>query len=96
MFVYFFAILGHMKKILKKLTKKRLIIKTKFDADNPEHVKLYNKAIKQLNEDGVETETGTQTILTEYGLKIYLRFSLTSDFILWIILPLIGLIILIF
>ena len=96
MFVYFDDIIIGMKQIIKKLTKKRLIIKTKFDADNPEHVKLYNKAVKQLNEDGVETETGTQTILTEYGLKIYLRFSLTSDFILWIILPLIALITLIF
>ena len=85
-----------MKKLFKKLTKKRLIIKTKFDADNPEDVKLYNKAVEQLNEDGVETETGTETIFTEYGLKIYIRYSLVMDFGIWILLPLIALITLIF
>ena len=96
MFVYFDDIIIGMKQIIKKLTKKRLIIKTKFDADNPEHVKLYNKAVKQLNEDGVHTETGTERIFSEFGKKLYFRYSLTTDFIIWIILPLIALITLIF
>ena len=92
MFVYFYAILIGMKQIFKK----RLVIKTHFDPENPEDVKLYNKAIKQLNEDGVITETGTERIFSEFGKKLYFRYSLTTDFIIWIILPLIALITLIF
>ena len=92
MFVYFYGKIIGMKQIFKK----RLVIKTQFDPDNPEDVILYQKAILQLNKDGVHTETGTERIFSEFGKKLYFRYSLTTDFIIWIILPLIAFITLIF
>ena len=95
MFVYFFAILGHMKQIFKK----RLVIKTHFDPDNPELAedrKAFENACQILREQGVDFETSTETVATEFGKKLYFRYSLTTDFIIWIVLPLIALITLIF
>ena len=65
MFVYFDDIIIGMKQIFKK----RLVIKPQFDPDNPEDVILYQKAILQLNKDGVHTETGTERIFSEVGKK---------------------------
>lgn len=92
MFVYFFDILGHMKQIFKR----QLTIKTRYNPELVEDRKAFEKACEILREQGIDFETSTETVATEFGKKLYFRYSLTTDFIIWIILPLIALITLIF
>ena len=80
-------------KIFKKLFKRHLIIKTKFNPNNPKDVKAYNKACKTLEEQGIEFKKGTEIVATQIGKKIYFRYSLITDIIIWIVIPLISLII---
>ena len=80
-------------KIFKKLFKRHLIIKTKFNPDNPKDVKAYNKACSTLEKEGIEFKKGTEIVATQIGKKIYFRYSLITDIIIWIVIPLISLII---
>lgn len=77
-----------------KIFKKQLTIKTRFNPANLEDVKAFENACKILEEQGIEFEKGSETVATEFGKKLYFRYSVISDFIIWIVLPLIGLIIL--
>ena len=77
-----------------KIFKKQLTIKTRFNPSNIEDVRAFNKACEIIEKQGVEFEKGTETVATEFGKKLYFRYSVISDFIIWIVLPLIGLIIL--
>ena len=77
-----------------KIFKKQLTIKTRFDPECPEDVKAFNNACDILKEQGFDFEKGTETVATEFAHKLYFRYSIISDFIIWIVLPLIGLIIL--
>ena len=77
-----------------KIFKKQLTIKTRFNPENLQDVKAFNDACEILKKQGVEFEKGTETVATEFGKKLYFRYSIISDFIIWIVLPLIGLIIL--
>ena len=85
--------MGELMKIFKKLFKRHLIIKTKFNPNNPNDVKAYNKACKTLEEQGIEFKKGTEIVATQIGKKIYFRYSLITDIIIWIVIPLISLII---
>ena len=76
-----------------KLFKKQLTIKTKFNPASPKDQKAFNEACKILKEQGVEFEKGSERVATEFGKKLYFRYSLITDFIIWVIIPLIGLIV---
>ena len=76
-----------------KIFKKQLTIKTKFNPANIEDVRAFENACKILEEQGIEFEKGTETIATEFGKKLYFRYSLITDLIIWVLIPLIGLII---
>lgn len=78
-----------------KIFKKQLTIKTKFDPTNPMDQKAFNEACEVLKAEGIEFEKGSETVATEFGKKLYFRYSLITDFIIWVIIPLIGLIVLI-
>lgn len=78
-----------------KIFKKQLTIKTRFNPSNIEDVKAFNNACEILEKEGIEFEKGSETVATEFGKKLYFRYSLITDIIIWIIIPLIGLIILI-
>ena len=78
-----------------KIFKKQLTIKTKFNPANPKDQKAFNEACKILKAQGVEFEKGSETVATEFGKKLYFRYSLITDFIIWVVIPLIGLIVLI-
>ena len=93
MFVYFDDIIIGM---IKKLFKKQLTIKTRYNPENLADQKAFDNACEILEKEGFEFETGTETVATEFARKIYFRYSLTTDFIIWVILPLIALITLIF
>ena len=80
-------------KIFRKLFKRHLIIKTKFNPNNPKDVKAYNKACSTLEKEGIEFKKGTEIVATQIGKKIYFRYSLITDIIIWIVIPLISLII---
>lgn len=75
-----------------KIFKKQLTIKTRFNPANANDVQAFNDACKILEKQGVEFEKGTETVATEFGKKLYFRYSLITDIIIWIILPLAGLI----
>jgi hypothetical protein len=77
-----------------KIFKKQLTIKTKFNPANIEDVKAFENACKILEEQGVEFEKGSETVATELGKKLYFRYSLITDIIIWIVIPLVSLIIL--
>ena len=76
-----------------KIVKKQLTIKTKFNTANIEDVRAFENACNILKKQGIDFEKGTETIATEFGKKLYFRYSLITDLIIWVILPLIGLII---
>ena len=76
-----------------KIFKKQLTIKTKFNPANIEDVRAFENACNILKKQGIDFEKGTETIATEFGKKLYFRYSLITDLIIWVILPLIGLII---
>ena len=76
-----------------KIFKKQLTIKTRFNPANLEDVKAFENACKILEEQGVEFEKGSETVATEFGKKLYFRYSLITDIIIWIVIPLVSLII---
>ena len=78
-----------------KIFKKQLTIKTKFNPSSAKDQKAFNEACKILEAEGIEFEKGSETVATEFGKKLYFRYSLITDFIIWVIIPLIGLIVLI-
>ena len=78
-----------------KIFRKQLTIKTRFNPANPMDRKAFEDACKILEKEGIEFEKGSETVATEFGKKLYFRYSLITDIIIWIIIPLIGLIILI-
>lgn len=75
-----------------KIFKKQLTIKTRFNPANANDVQAFNDACKILEKQGVEFEKGTETVATEFGKKLYFRYSLITDILIWIVLPLAGLI----
>ena len=85
--------MGELMKIFKKLFKRHLTIKTKFNPEKPKDVKAFNKACKILEEQGIDFEKKTEIVATKIGKKIYFRYSLITDFIIWVVIPLISLII---
>jgi len=78
-----------------KIFKKQLTIKTRFNPANLEDVKAFENACKILEKQGIEFEKGSETVATEFGKKLYFRYSLITDIIIWIVIPLVSLIILI-
>ena len=77
-----------------KIFKKQLTIKTKFNPNNPADVKAFNNACEILEEQGFDFEKGTETVATEFGKKVYFRYSLITDILIWIVIPIVSLIIL--
>ena len=77
-----------------KIFKKQLTIKTRFNPENLEDVKAFNNACDLLQKEGIDFEKGAETVATDFAKKLYFRYSIISDFIIWVVLPLIGLIIL--
>lgn len=75
-----------------KIFKKQLTIKTRFNPANANDVQAFNDACNILEKQGVEFEKGTETVATEFGKKLYFRYSLITDILIWIVLPLAGLI----
>ena len=78
--------------MLAKIFKKQLTIKTRFNPANSDEVQAFNKACNILQKQGVEFEKGTETVATEFGKKLYFRYSLITDILIWSVLPLAGLI----
>ena len=81
-------------KLFKRYFKKHLTIKTKYNPNNPKDVKAFEKACKILEDQNIEFRKGTEIVATEIGKKIYFRYSLITDIIIWVVIPLISLIIL--
>ena len=79
--------------MFKKYLKRHLTIKTKFNPNNSDDVQAFNKACSILEKQGIEFEKGSEIVATELGKKIYFRYSLITDILIWIVLPLISLII---
>ena len=77
-----------------KIFKKQLTIKTRFNPENLQDVKAFNNACDILKKQGVEFEKGTETVATEFGKKVYIRYSLITDILIWIVIPIVSLIIL--
>tara|TARA_Y100001938_G_C7990738_1_gene379360 strand:- start:591 stop:842 length:252 start_codon:yes stop_codon:yes gene_type:complete len=80
-------------KLFKRYFKKHLTIKTKFNPNIVEDVRAFNNACDILNKQGIEFTTGTEIVATEIGKKIYFRYSIITDIIIWIVIPLVSLII---
>jgi len=80
-------------KLFKRYFKKHLTIKTKYNPNNSADVQAFEKACSILEEEGIEFKRGSGYVATEIGKKIYFRYSLITDIIIWIILPIISLII---
>ena len=74
-----------------KFIKKYLTIETKFDSDNFEDRQKFENACKILEEENFDFEVGTKRHATKYLKRLYFSYSLTTDFILWIVLPLLAL-----
>ena len=79
--------------MFKKYLKRHLTIKTKYNPKNPNDVQAFEKACSILEKQGVEFSKGSEIVATELGKKIYFRYSLITDILIWIVLPLISLII---
>jgi len=79
--------------MFKRYFKRHLTIKTKFNPKNSDDVQAFEKACFILEQQGIEFERGSEIVATEIGKKIYFRYSLITDIIIWIIIPLISLII---
>ena len=84
-----------MNRLFNNLFKRHLTIKTKYNTLITEDVIAFEKACKILEEQGVEFRKGSEIVATELGKKIYLRYSIITDIIIWIVIPLLTLIILI-
>ena len=80
-------------KIFKNLFKRHLTIKTKYNLNNSKDIQAFNKACQILEEQGIEFSKGSEIVATELGKKIYFRYSLITDILIWIIIPLTTLII---
>ena len=80
-------------KIFKNLFKRHLTIKTKYNPNNSDDVQAFNKACSILEKQGIEFSKGSEIVATELGKKIYFRYSLITDIVIWIIIPLTTLII---
>ena len=78
LFVCFDGIIIGMKQIFKK----QLTIKTRYNPELVEDRKAFENACQILREQGVDFETSTETVATEFGKKLYFRYSLTTDFII--------------
>ena len=78
---------------MRNLFKRHLTIKTKYNPKIPEDVIAFEKACGILEEQGIDFKKGSEIVATEIGKKIYFRYSLITDIIIWIIIPLISLII---
>ena len=78
---------------ITNLFKRHLTIKTKYNPNNPKDVQAFNKACLILEEEGIESSKGSEIVATELGKKIYFRYSLITDILIWIVLPLTTLII---
>jgi|TARA_B100000900_G_scaffold201054_1_gene170476 hypothetical protein len=76
-----------------KLFKRHLTIKTKYNPKIQDDVQAFEKACNILEEQGIEFEKGSEIVATEIGKKIYFRYSLITDIIIWVIIPIISLII---
>ena len=81
--------------MINKLFQRQLTIKTKFNPENIEDVRKFEEACFILEKEGVEFEKGSERVATEFGKKLYFRYSLITDIIIWIVIPIISLIILI-
>ena len=79
--------------MFKKYLKRHLTIKTKFNPNNSDDVQAFEKACSILEKQGIEFEKGTEIVATEIGKRIYFRYSLITDILIWIIIPIISLII---
>jgi len=77
---------------MKKLFTKKLTIKTNFDIDDNADIKKFENACEILKLEGFDFQTGTETVATEFLKKLYFRYSLTTDFIIWVVIPLLTLI----
>lgn len=77
-----------------KIFKKQLTIKTRFNPENLQDVKAFNDACDILKKEGIDFEKGTETVATEFGKKLYFRYSLITDILIWIVIPVVSLIIL--
>jgi hypothetical protein len=73
---------------MNKLIKKQLTIKTRFDPTIPEDVARYKEACDILEKQGYDVEQGIETVATEFLKKLYFRYSITTDFVLWVLIPL--------
>ena len=80
-------------KLFKRYFKKHLTIKTKYNPDNYNDVQAFKKACSILEEQGIEFEQGPEIVATEIGKKIYFRYSLITDILIWIVIPIVSLII---
>ena len=59
---------------MKKLLKKQLILKSRFDADIPEDVEKFEKSRLILENEGYDFDKGTETVATEFLKKLYFRY----------------------
>ena len=85
--------MGELMKLFKRYFKKHLTIKTKFNPNNSQDVQAFENACSILEKQGIEFERGSEIVATEIGKKIYFRYSLITDILIWIVLPIISLII---
>ena len=85
--------MGELMKLFKRYFKKHLTIKTKFNPNNSQDVQAFENACSILKKQGIEFERGSEIVATEIGKKLYFRYSLITDFIIWILIPIISLII---
>ena len=79
--------------MFKKYLKRHLTIKTKFNPNNSDDVQAFENACSILEKQGIEFEKGTEIVATEIGKKIYFRYSLITDILIWIVIPIVSLII---
>ena len=84
-----------MNRLFNNLFKRHLTIKTKYNPKNPQDVEAFNNACSILEKEGIEFSKGSEIVATEIGKKIYFRYSLITDILIWIVIPLLTLIILI-
>ena len=78
---------------ITNLFKRHLTIKTKYNPNNSDDVRAFEKACSILEKQGIEFSKGSEIVATELGKKIYFRYSLITDVLIWIIIPLFTLII---
>ena len=77
---------------MKKLFTKKLTIKTNFEIDNADDVKKFEDACETLKNENFDFTTGTETVATRFLKTLYFRYSITTDFVIWVIIPLLTII----